>query len=150
MGYTKDKISPVIGSTVHPHLRGVYPEKGSLALDAVRFIPTCVGYTSSRGGFCGKPPGSSPLAWGIRDVRAALACCSSVHPHLRGVYNRNIPWNSFPRLVHPHLRGVYQKQVSPEGTNSSVHPHLRGVYWRIGLYIVQVLRFIPTCVGYTE
>ena len=54
------------GRAVHPHSRGAYLLAIPAKLSPIRFIPTRVGHTPARNARSRTVPGSSPLAWGIR------------------------------------------------------------------------------------
>ena len=78
--------------------------------------------------FWASVPGSSPHTWGIRCRRLPPLCRCSVHPHLRGAYER-------------------AKELYGLGFGSS--PHTWGILhipWKLSLE----LRFIPTYVGHTN
>ena len=86
VGYT-DRIRKLDrSSTVHPHSRGVYmgycmdilPYRGS--------SPLAWGIRQIRWVDCDTKHGSSPLAWGIRNPEESNRTAGTVHPHSRGVY----------------------------------------------------------------
>ena len=113
--------------SVHPHVRGVYGQAGVIAIQDCRFIPTCVGYTSSR-------PVSSVY--------------SAVHPHVRGVYPHVIGLDNSPVRFIPTCVG-YTDGLSSCGTRRcGSSPRAWGILTLL-LSAEIGLRFIPTCVGYT-
>ena len=132
---------------VHPHVRGVYmitspmqsatfgssPRawgilvKGDIENDSGRFIPTCVGYTTSYLAKNANNYGSSPRAWGIQCHRVPVRGRSSVHPH---------------------VRGVYFCPASDATSAPGSSPRAWGILKRVFFFII-LYRFIPTCVGYT-
>ena len=173
---------------VHPHVRGEYGGVGNFPLASIgssprawgillpsensapysRFIPTCVGNTSSS---------------------SRMIFSTAVHPHVRGEYtkidrNGNLRSGSSPRawgiltMTHPGSTGrrfiptcvgntKYWRSAAP---NTAVHPHVRGEYgclsfwsiftngsspraWGIRAEVAGAAvaaRFIPTCVGNTD
>ena len=133
-----------------------------------RFIPTCVGYTFSRAASSREMAGSSPRAWGIRNAAAAGSGSLPVHPHVRGVYIQTMLNDNWEKRFIPTCVG-YTSHGPPPLRRMSVHPHVRGVYavwnhgkghnagsspraWGILRHVSHdrlVVRFIPTCVGYT-
>ncbi len=53
-------------------------------------------------------------------------------------------------LVHPHVCGVYDLHSKAHIWRISVHPHVCGVYVNRCRILRGVMRFIPTCVGFTS
>ena len=111
VGYT-DRIRKLDrSSTVHPHSRGVYmgycmdilPYRGS--------SPLAWGIRQIRWVDCDTKHGSSPLAWGIRNPEESNRTAGTVHPHSRGVYIFIAFCYIMSDKVHPHSRGVYQKPL---------------------------------------
>ena len=129
-----------------PHAWGILPYLASRYVRG-RFIPTCVGNTSSA------YPDSTATA---------------VHPHVRGEYilprfHRHGDIGSSPRAWGIPLLGELQVQcrrfiptcvgntlpLEAGWSRQSVHPHVRGEYGRRERQRVPGQRFIPTCVGNT-
>ena len=73
-------------TTVHPHVRGVYVAKDGVHPLHGRFIPTCVGFMYRCLRVWGQLLGSSPRAWGLWMTDQGCTEQSTVHPHVRGVY----------------------------------------------------------------
>ena len=187
VGNTWPARNPRESPSVHPHMRGEYGGRERLGWDShgssphawgiqigsetadmvFRFIPTCVGNTTSM-------VPETPIR--------------PVHPHMRGEYA--IPsWNSRPIFgSSPHAWGIHARMQagsirprfiptcvgntglsSISGIRTSVHPHMRGEYCCYIHLVVQSAgssphawgilpcpdpalffgRFIPTCVGNT-
>ena len=173
--------------SVHPHVRGEYPSRTSLSsrpfgssprawgilpggpqhADHLRFIPTCVGNTSSlgvtratssvhphvRGEYrefnqrVRAGDGSSPRAWGIRvgatdhveQVRFIPTC----------VGNTSLcPLRGRRRTVHPHVRGEYAVSNGRSRTSGGSSPRAWGIHDPRPRPRASS-RFIPTCVGNT-
>ena len=132
--------------SVHPHVRGEYnndsidiplsfgssPRAWGIHLfgraqhDGVRFIPTCVGNTIGR---------------------TAATRAASVHPHVRGEYNRVSALSSLENGSSPRAWGIRFKRImrkkgrrfiptcvgntagcSGKSFFTTVHPHVRGEY----------------------
>ena len=135
----------------------------------IRFIPTYVGFTTAL-----PRPGSTavrfiPTYVGFTAIVFLLPLTRSVHPHVRGVYGnavaqdppsgRFIPTHvrftcsedcyRWPTPVHPHIRGVYPPAYPSKVTVSGSSPRTRGLRL-IPSHISQVLRFIPTYMGFTR
>ena len=152
------------GSSPHAWGRlGANGERGR----AIRFIPTCVGKTTSRsvsargrsvhphvrGEYAGPQDrgqsrrGSSPRAWGIPgdivhaglDSRFIPTCVGNTSKKLRA---------DFPPTVHPHVRGEYHYgRREGRGWRGS-SPRAWGIL-SSPLLFGDMQRFIPTCVGNT-
>ena len=89
-------------------------------------------------------------------LQAVEEAAPAVHPHSRGVYDRNLQslkretrfiptrvgytrsttGGRLWRTVHPHSRGVYGMVRSRGGGSTAVHPHSRGVYKTTGLELI--------------
>ena len=156
-------------STVHPHVRGVYADDRTLLHNWIRFIPTCVGYTDLGYLETNGATGSSPRAWGIpagglppfRRHRFIPTCVGytrhpaeyhrrpAVHPHVRGVYCQAARDTGYMNGSSPRAWGIRlnSERSKPFG---AVHPHVRGVYEWTAVAVLRSVRFIPTCVGYTD
>ena len=167
VGNTGSVFTESAYSTVHPHVRGEYigqeeqrvfaggssPRAWGILFqqfeefNRTRFIPTCVGNTTSNGSSQSINPvhphvrgeyqqavdevalgdGSSPRAWGIP------ALCGS--------------WREPDRFIPTCVGNTYQPIAY--NPHQSVHPHVRGEYGNIQTVTIFVERFIPTCVGNT-
>ena len=114
------------GSTVHPHVRGEYPQA---ALRAIRTV------------------GSSPRAWGIPEVDHLRYAPSRFIPTCVG--NTSQRRRGYPdQPVHPHVRGEYPSQILPSGRWNGSSPRAWGIPHSVGSRGCRI-RFIPTCVGNT-
>ena len=115
----------------------------------LRFIPTCVGNTTSNPTGSTLCRGSSPRAWGTR-----------CHPRVSTAHLRFIPTcvGNTNRFCGPTRRtfGSSPRAWGTRGSSSvtctspSVHPHVRGEHDRNALRPLRRARFIPTCVGNTH
>ena len=153
-----------IGSS--PHAWGT-PGHGRTGAADVRFIPTCVGNTTSgykarssssvhphmRGEYapsikatCGVS-GSSPHAWGILSGQGGLELVGRFIPTCVG-NTRGRPGHPAPRAVHPHMRGEYGAAWPASCRGSGSSPHAWGIRLT-NLVQYAGTRFIPTCVGNT-
>ena len=93
-------------TTVHPHMRGADCHNRWNVYLLCRYIPTCVGQTSTGMRMSSAMSGSSPHAWGRRPWAAGPARSSNgSSPHAWGRPTRWRP-ASGPRSVHPHMRGA--------------------------------------------
>ena len=187
VGNTCRKSKTECRTSVHPHVRGEYAlaqgRRAALAGSSPRawgipyspqgfhfesrFIPTCVGNTSSnstsrlgmtvhphvRGEYAQLGPhffglhGSSPRAWGIpRPLRCLLVVIRFI-PTCVGNTGR-AALSGLPRSVHPHVRGEYAPVISAALKPSGSSPRAWGIRERRrSRHPGQ--RFIPTCVGNT-
>ncbi len=132
-----------------------------------RFIPTCVGNTKSGQMIVGiltvhphvrgeHPPvaaieaeisGSSPRAWGTRNIRHSCGPCRRFIPTCVGNTDHGSV-RRWPQTVHPHVRGEHSggKNILMQYHGSS--PRAWGTRQEVGHKIFKA-RFIPTCVGNT-
>ena len=147
--------SPVTSDLVpvHPHVRGDYFPGLFPGQSPVRFIPTCVGITEETFGPYTAPHGSSPRAWGLRRYGfSGVKVKTGSSPRAWGL-RKPSPRKRQRRTVHPHVRGDYERArhdlqgqvrfiptcvgiTRPRVTISlfyTVHPHLRGDYG-LGIY----------------
>ena len=149
-----------------PPTWGILSSTGGLS-SAPRFIPTYVGHTFYHVKCSANRFGSSPPTWGILSVAACISLRPrfiptyvghtshplphrqefSVHPHLRGAYNRVGPGTAYSIGSSPPTWGI--RWPCPAGTpgpgsspptwgirtrawgrtaHFTVHPHLRGAY----------------------
>ena len=147
VGHTRIKNLLISPRTVHPHIRGAYPQCGHLWHQRSRFIPTYVGHTATVAVMVLMLSGSSPPTWGIRvpapdlpgrgrfiptyvghtSISAFTACSCSVHPHIRGAYSTSRGNSFFSCGSSPHTWGIL------------ILPAVQH----------QRPRFIPTYVGHT-
>ncbi len=132
--------------TVHPHVRGTHNRRSlsggascgpsPRAWDSLtrrrphvveqRSIPTCVGLTSSA---------------------ASPTCSSSVHPHVRGTHENEVP-DEESDPVHPHVRGTHPGRDRRHGLDAGPSPRA----WDSRpprVLLRRTSRSIPTCVGLT-
>ena len=169
MGFTIGGSGASRRRPVHPHIRGVYTPltceagppigpsphtwglqgAGCKVKEPSRSIPTYVGFTGRRS------PGGSP---------------SSVHPHIRGVYDLiyqllHVLQRSIPTYVgftagevvtdiyfdgpSPHTWGLRSHQAF-FSYFFPVHPHIRGVYGSYQHIQPAQVRSIPTYVGFSS
>ncbi len=119
-----------------------------LNLCIVRFIPTCVGNTVTRREPGGSGRGSSPRVWGIRDIHLRDADLFRFIPTCVG--------NTYPTIdnrcvlaVHPHVCGEYRWRATWWSMSTGSSPRVWGIPVE-GDMVVNVNRFIPTCVGNTN
>ena len=135
-------------TAVHPHVRGVYfnsftrpvhmdgPSPRAWGLQCLelyrnsgpRSIPTCVGFTS---------PAPNQ------------ARRQTVHPHVRGVYDRRIPPAGFPPGPSPRAWGLPVEVVNGVTIRRSI-PTCVGFTHSPRNAALFVWRSIPTCVGFTS
>ena len=121
---------------------------GVNTLSVWRSIPTCVGFTPDR---------------------AQRPSFVSVHPHVRGVYEKAAAVGRVKRGPSPRAWGLRRRKAAPV-PHTAVHPHVRGVYHRIHFRKIEFRgpsprawglqvdrdpwepseRSIPTCVGFTD
>ena len=127
MGFTPCAAAYLSRSTVHPHMRGVYPANRHTV---------CIG--------CG----SSPHAWGLQSEYQPLSHHHRFIPTCVGF--------TFPDkaqtpnyAVHPHMRGVYYTTQGETNLIGGSSPHAWGLQQQDCIELVQ-LRVIPTCVGFTS
>ena len=167
MGHTRIKNLLISPRTVHPHIRGAYPQCGHLWHQRSRFIPTYVGHTAGRSDKCGGCTvhphirgaygfllliflgggGSSPHTWGIPQSRRLQPAPARFIPTYVGhtPHPVEIPSSA---AVHPHIRGAYKKPCCVGAQQGGSSPHTWGI---LILPAVQHQRprFIPTYVGHT-
>ena len=168
VGYTAQSPGSPADVPVHPHVRGVYSDpresaagtdgssprawgiqrRGKMPRRPYRFIPTCVGYTIVFFPHGTHFFGSSPRAWGIRSLPGVNDVAVRFIPTCVGYTNRSHgihlrPSGSSPRAWGiPPLCACWILDVSgssPRAWGIPAFPEPLGI----------VLRFIPTCVGYT-
>ena len=129
-----------------PHAWGIPVEHCSLLLPC-RFIPTCVGNTTTRAATTptvavhphmrgeygpkvnriGLPSGSSPHAWGIPGHEVNHSQLSRFIPTCVGNTIDDTPvWLSDP--VHPHMRGEYSKGTDADVCGRGSSPHAWGIH----------------------
>ncbi len=110
-----------------PHAWGKRAHLAAGNLVAVRFIPTCVGQTLPRAGYCPR---------------------CTVHPHMRGA---NTLLSCPPGRTAGSSPHAWGKRVTSHTFRLTipVHPHMRGANVRLLLRGLCAIRFIPTCVGQT-
>ena len=146
MGHTCNWSAVIGPSSVHPHIRGAYAERAANSIASsgssphtwgilndwfpsvknARFIPTYVGHTSS--------------------FESSMVI-NSVHPHIRGAYERSVPLGRVRAGSSPHTWGILVADLA-KGKEArfiptyvghtflpfwpriqiSVHPHIRGAY----------------------
>ena len=153
---------------VHPHMRGVYegfklddtPHYGSsprawgLLLCPLpsrswcRSIPTYVGFTVVSARTFRSFPGPSPHTWGLRWWWSRPPGHPPVHPHIRGVYNREFGARARIKRSIPTYVGFTGVALAIDHWISGPSPHT----W--GLLPVEPRgrpgqRSIPTYVGFT-
>ena len=108
-GVLKLLANSVHSLTVHPHVRGAYVNLSMWFIMLMRFIPTCVGRMAGNSpcvrhrkrfiptcvGRIKIPhtkrfinSGSSPRAWGVWSQANFSISCVTVHPHVRGAYDK--------------------------------------------------------------
>ena len=167
VGHTRIKNLLISPRTVHPHIRGAYPQCGHLWHQRSRFIPTYVGHTAGRRAQCGGCTvhphirgaygfllliflgggGSSPHTWGIPQSRRLQPAPARFIPTYVGhtPHPVEIPSSA---AVHPHIRGAYKKPCCVGAQQGGSSPHTWGI---LILPAVQHQRprFIPTYVGHT-
>ena len=80
-------LSPCQTAPVHPHVCGEYPSESGIVQYPVRFIPTCVGNTSTNVAHCGKWRFIPTCVGNTRRVSSAEHA-DQVHPHVCGEYAR--------------------------------------------------------------
>ena len=187
VGNTPPWSSVARPATVHPHMRGEYsggegqaaggagssPHAWGIlflvprAVDAQRFIPTCVGNTSATARPCrcravhphmrgeyddagmqtGCLTGSSPHAWGIHpDKKGGRSGPRFIPTCVGNTRPRSSTWT--PTAVHPHMRGEYKACWNGWAWRPGSSPHAWGIRPH-GLPGHHQPRFIPTCVGNT-
>ena len=149
VGHTTTGTGGSVTNTVHPHMRGAHnssrhkcvnhggssPHAWGTQLAPFptpqphRFIPTCVGHTSSAA--------STHLAW-------------SVHPHMRGAHTRDVTTRAHHVGSSPHAWGTPEKIICRQRIHrfiptcvghtggrwhdtkkKTVHPHMRGAHVRV-------------------
>ena len=113
--------------SVHPHIRGEY---FYLPLPYPRRF------------------GSSPHPWGIRTERIAVDICVRFIPTSVGNTTR---WrfSTGRETVHPHIRGEYALDGPWEKLKGGSSPHPWGIQ-EVPVELPRVPRFIPTSVGNTS
>ena len=167
VGHTSLVCSDRSSKAVHPHIRGAYgiynrnhssspgssPHTWGIqgvncpGLSKIRFIPTYVGHTGKNS---------------TKQIR------STVHPHIRGAYDRYVchasitpgssphtwgirPWPRHSAIipsVHPHIRGAYLPGLLGQIKQGGSSPHTWGILYQ--KYCRRdINRFIPTYVGHT-
>ena len=154
--------------SVHPHMRGEYmhltfccsPKSGSsphawgilyaewAAQADERFIPTCVGNTCSYAYIIVISSGSSPHAWGILSQLWYLLQRTRFIPTCVGNTCR-LSRRCRRYSVHPHMRGEYAFLCILRMRVYGSSPHAWGIPV-IGISVILIQRFIPTCVGNTH
>ena len=153
---------------VHPHVRGEYVGFMVSPFLSVRFIPTCVGNTmkscSYSDGLSVHPhvrgeyqkgrdlvdgaAGSSPRAWGIRQIDLYNVQINRFIPTCVGNTKKAVT-SSMVRPVHPHVRGEYPRYAAIMRRQFGSSPRAWGIL-NVGIIGKKRQRFIPTCVGNTS
>ena len=167
MGNTGVRGTGGSSRSVHPHVRGEHAEDDVELAEGARFIPTCVGNTRSqhnetlqeavhphvRGEHCssaitcGPVIGSSPRAWGTRQVRHLALQIRRFIPTCVG--NTLMTRRAVPLLtVHPHVRGEHINSPGGYVDDGGSSPRAWGTPG-IEHAPEPLIRFIPTCVGNT-
>ena len=162
VGHTRIKNLLISPRTVHPHIRGAYPQCGHLWHQRSRFIPTYVGHTATVAVMVLMLSGSSPPTWGILQdevisvggvrfiptyvghtlLPAASCVVPTVHPHIRGAYHRARNGVAHVARFIPTYVGHTGRQSSSPPDNT-VHPHIRGAYRISALLDVAILGSSP-------
>ena len=127
MGLTMLATGQRVGVSVHPHVRGAY-----------RFETD--GETRNNG--------SSPRAWGLRFFLFLILFFPQFIPTCVGLTKMDY-WPERGDMVHPHVRGAYASLTPKYRKTFGSSPRAWGLLDLVR-HVVQVPRFIPTCVGLTQ
>ena len=147
VGHTSLCTPATSAGSVHPHIRGAYHVDLWLQKDSFgssphtwgipigegfsqgiqRFIPTYVGHT--HGMQCPTSPGT-------------------VHPHIRGAYERIRTKSSVSNGSSPHTWGIRSRKCAPSQKPTGSSPHTWGILLSSSILSAWA-RFIPTYVGHT-
>ena len=127
VGNTHRSLQQGTQQPVHPHVRGEYP---------------------SQAGTCGPTAGSSPRAWGIRNLTILQPSSNRFIPTCVG--NTTASHAAFSAFtVHPHVRGEYARKGSSVIRENGSSPRAWGIQPLKHAIDIRG-RFIPTCVGNTQ
>ena len=126
-GFTVTSGSSAPSTTDHPRSRGVYPARCAAG---------------------GAPPGSSPLARGLRDGRPPEGGHGGIIPARAG-FTQDAPVGERQVADHPRSRGVYRGYSSATTTSAGSSPLARGlpIILRPGM---SDTRIIPARAGFTS
>ena len=129
-------------------MRGVYVFGSLIFILILRFIPTCVGFTSERIVSTTFPAGSSPRTWGLRSPLVSCALAKPVHPHARGVYAQvSHPVHGEDRFIPTHV-GFTVSATHWIKARYGSSPRTWGLRAPL-TFTTSDTRFIPTHVGFT-
>ena len=126
-GFTRSRSALAVTGRDHPRSRGVYADPPAQ---------------------CRAPPGSSPLARGLRYSSTACPRGRRIIPARAG-FTPSPPWSSSPAPDHPRSRGVYSVTASPRSSSQGSSPLARGLR-PPGEDHEQAPRIIPARAGFTE
>ena len=110
----------------HPRSRGVY-------------TPPCPGHRP--------PPGSSPLARGLRSRSTVILCAARIIPARAG-FTRHAPVGKLCAQDHPRSRGVYPFLVTDHTSDRGSSPLARGLLAQEAIPVL-TSRIIPARAGFT-
>ena len=127
VGFTKLAQAFSVKLTVHPHMRGVYWSAAQCR---------------------GIPIGSSPHAWGLPKTIVYKSQNKRFIPTCVGFTAHGSRIEKFLQ-VHPHMRGVYVRRHAVNQLDIGSSPHAWGLRQFLSVPSAP-LRFIPTCVGFTD